>query len=78
MCSSISIDWGAINTLNSSERVPILWDAHNHSVSNVLEGQYTLSVKVSRVAGYIWWITGVYGPEFWEVLKVVQALCGSH
>lgn len=74
---------GLLSNLNGKSRgILTMWDEGKISVTEVLKGGYSLSIKCTTICKKIWWITNVYGPSnyrerkyLWPKLLSLSAYC---
>lgn len=83
--SSISIAWAFCKANGSSGGIIIMWDSVVHEAVEAVEGFFSLSINLKCSDGFIWWLTGIYGPasrrrrgDFWMELNTLKTICGNN
>lgn len=61
--SGRNIGWTFLEASRSSSGIIIMWNDTSIVTSDITKGRYTLSLLLSLVDGFQFWIIGVYGPN---------------
>lgn len=60
------VGWSFVEAFGESGGILTMWDESKISVSEVLKGGYSLSVKCSTISRKVCWIMNVYRPTYYR------------